>query len=214
MLSREDGVFTKAPVRAAVLSALGLGGALAGLRKEAPVFWDCGAGTGAVSLEAAAIDPGARIFALEARKDRFSHLEENIRRTGLLTVDPVPGFMPLSYAALPDPDRIFFGGGLSGLNSGPEILDQGWERLRPGGVLAAACSLLDTLERSRAFLEPRAAAFSITLLSAAASVPLAGSLRFEAENPIFIVRAVKPGPLPAEEDSGRDQKRSGQAREL
>lgn len=195
-LSRGDGVYTKPAVRATALSALGLGGALSGMTPE-PVFWDCGAGTGAVGLEAAAIDPRARVYAMEARDDRLGHLQENIRRTGLLTVVPVPGFMPLSFAGLPDPDRIFFGGGLSGANSGPEILEQAWDRLKPGGVMVTACALLDTLTLARTVLEPLAASFSVTLLSAGTSVPIAASLRLAAENPIFIVRAEKSAKAPS-----------------
>jgi precorrin-6Y C5,15-methyltransferase (decarboxylating) len=94
----------------------------------------------------------------------------------------VEGEAPEILTGLPDPDRVFVGGG--GLNVLESVLD----RLRPGGVVVATYAALD-----------RAAAAGTRLghmvqLAVSRGVPLGGSgaLRLAAENPVFVCWG--PGP--------------------
>ena len=90
--------------------------------------------------------------------------------------------MPGCLADLPDPDKVFLGGGLAGKSDIlPEILD----RLRPGGRIVAHCALLGSLNKVKQCLESMGWSLSVTLVQAAQSGELAGDLHMEAVNPIF-----------------------------
>jgi len=156
------GMITKAEVRAVVLSKLQL--------PVTGVLWDVGAGSGSVALECAAVAPGLDVHAVE--RD-VSELRKNAAGT---TVRIVSGEAPDALAALPNPDRVFVGGG------GLDVLDAARQRLRAGGRLVATYAALD-----------RAAA-AADRLGHLAQVSLArgsrlpdGSMRLAAENPVFVV---------------------------
>ncbi|MHC1788202.1 precorrin-6y C5,15-methyltransferase (decarboxylating) subunit CbiE [Solidesulfovibrio sp.] len=179
-LLRRDAVFTKAPVRAVSLAALAV--------RPGEVVWDVGAGTGSVALEASILNPGGPVFAVERDPERHALLVENIRRTGALTVTPVCAEAPDGLAALPDPHRIFVGGGLS---TRPDLLPALCRRLLPGGRLVVNAVLLGSLTRAMDTLAALAVPFALTQLTASQSSPLAGDLRLAADNPVFILTASK-----------------------
>jgi precorrin-6Y C5,15-methyltransferase (decarboxylating) len=179
-LLRRDAVFTKGPVRAVSLAALA--------PRPGDVVWDVGAGVGSVALEAALLCPGGPVFAVERDPERFSLLLRNIRRTGALTVAPVCGEAPEALTILPDPDRIFVGGGLSARS---DLLPELCRRLRPGGRLVINAVLLGSVTRALDILRQRNLPFSLTQLQAGTSTPLAGDLRLAADNPVFILTARK-----------------------
>jgi len=179
-LLRPDGVFTKLPVRALALAALA--------PRPGDVLYDVGAGVGTVAVEASLLNSGGPVFAVERDAVRHARLVDNIRRTGALTVTPVLGEAPEVLAGLPDPDRVFVGGGLSGR---PELLDGLARRLRPGGRLVVAAVLLGSIERARRTLTRPGLALTLTQIQASQAVPLAGDLHFRAENPVCLLSATK-----------------------
>ena len=166
------GMITKAEVRAVALGKLALPGA--------GVLWDVGAGSGSVALECARLAPGLRVFAVERRPDDAVRLRENARGTAVVVVE---GEAPGALADLPDPDRVFLGGG------GLDVLESVMGRLRSGGLVVATYAALD-----------RAAAAAdrlghVVQVAVSRGVPLGGSgaLRLAAENPVFVCW----GPTPA-----------------
>jgi precorrin-6Y C5,15-methyltransferase (decarboxylating) len=166
------GMITKAEVRAVALGKLALPGA--------GVLWDVGAGSGSVAVECARLAPGLRVFAVERRPDDAARLRDNARGTGVVVVD---GEAPGILAGLPDPDRVFLGGG------GLDVLESVMDRLRPGGLVVATYAALD-----------RAAAAAnrlghVVQVAVSRGAPLGGSgaLRLAAENPVFVCW----GPAPA-----------------
>ncbi|MGE4298288.1 MAG: precorrin-6y C5,15-methyltransferase (decarboxylating) subunit CbiE [Desulfovibrionaceae bacterium] len=174
------GVITKWPVRAAGLAALRL--------RPDNVVWDLGAGCGSVALEATALAHRGRVVAVEKNADRVADIRENIRRFGALSVDVVHGAMPGCLAELPDPDRIFIGGGLQKNN---EVLREACRRLRPKGRLVIACVLFNSLMRTKEYLQTLDWPFAITLVQAGQSSTLASDLHLEGNNPVFILSAEK-----------------------
>jgi precorrin-6Y C5,15-methyltransferase (decarboxylating) len=138
---RHDGNITKAEVRAIAVSAL------------APVpgclLWDVGAGSGSVAIEVLRFEPQARAFAVERRPDRAAVLRENALALGVPGLETVEGTAPAALASLPDPDRIFLGGGVAG----PELLDYLRNRLRPGGRLVAHAVTVEGERALHAFFE-------------------------------------------------------------
>jgi precorrin-6B C5,15-methyltransferase / cobalt-precorrin-6B C5,C15-methyltransferase len=80
-LAHADGLITKQPVRAFALSLLRL--------PPDATMWDLGAGSGAVSLEAARLLTGGTVVAVERQAKRVEHIRENVRRTGAWLVEVV-----------------------------------------------------------------------------------------------------------------------------
>lgn len=178
---REKGIFTKKPVRAVGLAELKL--------SPENTLWDLGAGCGGVSIEAACLLTRGRVLAVEKNPGRIGLIRENIRAFGALSVEPVPGEALQVMDGLPDPDRIFIGGGLG---RGGEVLTRACERLKPGGRLVAHCILLDSLSRVRDHFKKLGWPADLTMVQAARGSELAGDLRLEGLNPVFIVAADKP----------------------
>ena len=138
--AHEAHLITAPDVRAVILSRLRL--------PHWGVLWDMGAGSGSVGLEAAALCPGLRVVGVERKAERVALMERNARRLGVanygvrtgeaLALARLPDGEP---DALPDPDRIFLGGGGREL---PDLLTACMERLRPGGLLVASSVTLQS----------------------------------------------------------------------
>ncbi len=191
-------LITKWPVRAAGLAAL----------RIAPghTVWDLGAGSGAVSVEAAALARDGQVVAVERDPARVALIEENRRRFGAPNLHVHHAALPGCLADLPDPDRVFIGGGLGGGGFGggdlsgdghsphaDPLLDEVCRRLRPGGRLVVHCVLLGTLERVRTALARHGWPAEVACIQASQAVSLLGDLRLAAMNPVFIVAATRPG---------------------
>lgn len=177
----KDGQITKWPVRATSLAALRL--------RPGDVLWDLGAGCGALSIEAAAVLGSGYVLAVEKRADRVALIRKNIRRCNALLVEAVHGVVPDCLPDLPDPDRVFIGGGLSRDMS---ILEKVMECLPSRGRLVANCALMETLCGVRTMLQEQGWKPDVTLLHAAQSKPLGTDVHLLGGNPIFIVAGRKP----------------------
>lgn len=182
-LVSDRGLMTKSPVRAAALSLL----------RPAPdaVFWDIGAGSGAVAIEAASLLPEGRVYAVERVPRRALDIQENRRRCGAANLHVVLGAAPDCLDALPAPHAVFVGGGLSG-GSAAALLATLYDRLAPGGRLAVACVLLDSLAACRRSLRDLAPTPPVLLQIAAAEArPLGADCHLAALNPVFLVMVEK-----------------------
>ena len=174
-------MITKAEVRAVALGKLALPGA--------GVLWDVGAGSGSVAVECSRLAPGLRVFAVERRADDAERLRANARGTGVVVVE---GEAPAALAGLPDPDRVFLGGG--GLN----VLESVMDRLRPGGLVVATYAALDRAAAAASRLG------QLVQVAVSRGAPLGGSgaLRLAAENPVFVCWGPEPDAGPAHPPAG------------
>jgi len=180
----EKGLITKLAVRATGLAMLGV--------MPDSVVWDLGAGCGSVAIEASHLAQEGRVFAVEREPRRAAMIRENVRRIGAWLVETVQGEMPESLVELPDPDRVFFGGGLG---QDTRALAHACRRLRPGGRVVVHAILLDTLMRVKDYFHTHNWNFGITQLQASQADRLAGDLRLRAQNPVFVIWADKPAAL-------------------
>lgn len=124
LLHHSRGLITKNEVRAATLHHLRL--------PETGVFWDVGAGSGSLSIEAARANPGLTIYAVEQKVEELQNIKNNIVKFRCFNIVPVAGRAPEALAALPDPERIFVGGSSGAL---PAIVPLAAGRMAKGGIL-------------------------------------------------------------------------------
>ena len=106
--------------------------------------WDLGAGSGLLGAEMAARAHEGRVWAIEERSGRALDIQRNRAILGTPNLELAFGRAPEILAGLPDPDKIFIGGALSGPEHGA-ILSACAERLAPGGRIIACCVLLESL---------------------------------------------------------------------
>ena len=161
-----DGMITKAEVRAVALGKLDL--------PPSGVLWDVGAGSGSVAIECGLLRPGLDVFAVERDPDQVGRIRSNAarHRVGLTVTE---GAAPDALLGLPDPDRVFLGGGGTG------VLEAALGRLRPRGVVVATYAILERAVAAAAMLG------NVVELSVSRGVPTGGlGMRLRAENPVFV----------------------------
>ena len=121
-------------VRLVLLSALRL--------EPQAVFWDIGAGTGTIPIEAALLCPKGSIVAVERDEDVAALIKRNCQRFGVANVDVVVGNAPGCFDSLPHvPDAILIEGG----RDLKPLLASAWEKLAPHGRLVAISSNFQSL---------------------------------------------------------------------
>lgn len=176
----EHGLITKSEIRTVAIARLAL--------QPGHVLWDLGAGSGSVGLEASLLLGSGRIVAVEKDPRRADQIEANRRRFGITNLAVICAALPDGLTGLPAPDRVFVGGGGSALI---QILAAVDRRLRPGGMIVVNLVLIDRLQAAAAALEDRGYRVDTVQVQVNRSRPLAGGMRFEAENPVWILRAEK-----------------------
>jgi precorrin-6Y C5,15-methyltransferase (decarboxylating) len=164
--SHRGGMVTKSEVRSVVLGKLAL--------PAAGVLWDLGAGSGSVAVEAALVSPGLTVFAVEQDPEAAARVAENATRLAA-GVHVVVGEAPEALAGLPDPDRVFVGGG------GIPALDAALARLRPGGRVVATFAALDRAAQAA----QRLGRMVEVTVSRARPLP-DGGWRLAGANPVFV----------------------------
>jgi precorrin-6Y C5,15-methyltransferase (decarboxylating) len=174
----DAGLLARGPIRASALLALDI--------QPHDIIWDIGAGAGSIAFAASALAWDGWVCAVEDKPERVRALHENRRRLAALNVDIIENHAPHGLNMLPDPNAVFVGGGLSDTRRTSDLLDAIVARLRPGGRVVAACTLLSNLERLRAYARGAGIEAEVTLIQAAASRPLADDMVLEAYNPVFL----------------------------
>ncbi|MCL4500927.1 MAG: precorrin-6y C5,15-methyltransferase (decarboxylating) subunit CbiE [Deltaproteobacteria bacterium] len=174
--AHQGGLITKTEVRAVALAKLQLYPGL--------TLWDLGAGCGSVGLEASLLLGNGRIIAVEQDRERAAQIRANADKFGVKILEVICGRAPGCLAGLPDPQRVFIGGGGQDL---PGILEAAIDRLEPGGRLVLTATLLETLETARAMLATAGWQIEITQIQVSRSRPLAGGNYLQALNPVWIV---------------------------
>jgi precorrin-6Y C5,15-methyltransferase (decarboxylating) len=179
--AHRDGQITKAEVRAVSLSKLRL--------RPGAVLWDVGAGCGSVSLEAAPLLVGGRVYAVERDPAQLEYLQTNAAARPTATLAIVAGEAPEALAALPDPDAVFVGGSGGRLEA---VLACAAARLRPGGRLVANFAALEHLHVAAAWLRDRGWPSELVQLGVARGGDLAGLTHLVALNPVWVLTARPP----------------------
>jgi precorrin-6Y C5,15-methyltransferase (decarboxylating) len=127
-----DGQLTRREARALALAAL----------QPVPgqLLWDVGAGSGSIGIEWMRVSGRCRAIAVERRADRADRVRRNAASLGVPDLEVVNGDAPKALAALPTPDAVFVGGGLT--TDG--LVEACLERLPESGRLVAHAVTLES----------------------------------------------------------------------
>lgn len=184
------GQLTKREVRALAVAFLDL--------RPGEVLWDIGAGSGALSIEAAYRHPDVAVYAVERRPELVACARQNVERVPAPNVRLVAGEAPAACASWPDPDAIFLGGTGGRVE---ELITWARERLRPSGRLVVNLVVVEHLVRVRRLL-PDA---DFVHVAVSRGTPVGTNVRLQALNPVFIVawrKAAQCGPDDQEDRNG------------
>ena len=173
----ERGLITKAEIRAVSLARLGL--------MPRQILWDLGAGSGAVAIEASLLVPGGHIWAVEKNPARVEQIRTNRNRFGITNLNVVESVLPGGLSQLPDPDRVFIGGGGKALAETIEIVCR---RLPVDGVVVINTVLMDSLHDTVRYLRSNGLETDVVQIQVSRSQLLADSDRMQAMNPVWIIR--------------------------
>lgn len=132
IFAKENHLITQADCRAIILSRFHL-------EKEG-IFWDLGAGSGALGLEAAGLT-NMQVFGVEKNETRIEHIKKNKQNLGITNYTPIHGDILETIPALPKADKIFIGGGGKDI---PAILDSCKEYAKENARIIASCVTLET----------------------------------------------------------------------
>ena len=121
-ISHSRGLITKDEIRATTLHQLQL--------PEQGVFWDVGAGSGSVALEAARLNPELAVFAVERHPDELANIRANCKKFEVHNITIIAGEAPQALTNLPDPNRVFVGGSGGNLAG---IIETAAKRLKKDG---------------------------------------------------------------------------------
>jgi precorrin-6Y C5,15-methyltransferase (decarboxylating) len=173
------GLITKADVRALSLARLML--------RETDTVWDIGAGSGAVSIEAAALAWRGRVFAVEHDAENLGYIKENIARFGALNVRVVEGRAPAALEGLPAPSAVFVGGTGGAMQ---EILARVAAAALPDCRVVVNLAMLESLHAAMAIMQTLGWSPQVTQVNIAQGKVIAGKTRLAPLNPVFIVSGV------------------------
>lgn len=177
----ENGLITKSEVRSLVLSRLQLDA-------DHYTFWDLGAGSGSVSIEVSRFLSRGRLFAVEKNEKRIPLIEQNIEKFGVSNLTVCHGNLPHALGDLPNPDRIFVGGGGKDIS---EIIGTAGKRLSPDGVMVVNTVLLQTMNMAVETFKQMGFETRFIQLQVAVAKPMPFGDRLEALNPVWIITGIK-----------------------
>ncbi len=184
----KSALITRAEVRAIALAWLDI--------RPTSTVWDIGAGSGSVSIEAAQLAEHGLVFAIEQDAADYHLILANCERFGVKNVRAIHGTAPAVFRELPRPDAIFIGG------TGTEVtrlLESAWEALLPGGRMIINVATVEHFARMYETLRRLASTIEVRLIQIARGVEQFDQLRFDADNPSFLLGTTKPlSPPPAE----------------
>ncbi|ABR30564.1 precorrin-6Y C5,15-methyltransferase [Thermosipho melanesiensis] len=123
----ENTPMTKQEIRAIILSKLKL--------KETEIFWDIGAGSGAISIEASYFCK--KVYAIEKEKERINTIKINIQKADRKNIEIIHGIAPDALKFLSKPDKVFVGGSDNNTESVLECI----ENILPKRITISAITL-------------------------------------------------------------------------
>ena len=176
----QQGLITKAEVRAVTLSKLRL--------VDHHVLWDLGAGSGSVAIEAAMFIKTGQLYAVEKNNERIRHIEINRDKFGVPNLQVIQATLPDGLQELPDPDRIFIGGGGKHLAA---IIDAAAARLTAKGIMVINTVLIKNVDVALETMGKCDLKTDLVQLQVSRGKAMPWDQRLEAQNPVWIIAGHK-----------------------
>lgn len=173
-IAHSRGLITKDEVRAVTMHKLRL--------PQKGVFWDIGAGSGSVSIEAARLYPELKVFAVEKDMEQINHIEENKIRFNAANIEIVKGEAPDVLNGLPLPERIFIGGSGERLK---EIMD--YVIKTKVKLIVVNAATIETMTDAVQCFEEHGFNVAISEISVSRAKTIAGKKHMSALNPVFVI---------------------------
>lgn len=173
----QGGLITKSEVRVVTIAKLCLD-------RPDLVLWDLGAGSGSISLEASLFIPRGRIVAVEQHATRVEQIHQNQKRFGVSNMDVVHATLPDGINGLPEPDRIFIGGGGQRLG---KIIRAAGARLAPDGVMVVNTVLIENIGIAMETMKSEQFMTEITQIQTSNGKTMPWGERLQAQNPVWII---------------------------
>ncbi len=177
----QRGLITKSEIRSISISKLRL-------VSKNHVVWDLGAGSGSVGIEASLFVPMGRVIAVEKNESRISDIRANRQQFQADNLTVIQGNTLDVMADLPDPNRIFIGGG------GPDLLEiiaRAGTRLEPGGVMVVNTVLIQHTTPVLDLLRQMGFTADLVQIQVSKSKPMPVGERLAALNPVWIITGEK-----------------------
>jgi len=140
-IKHSRGLITKDEVRAITLHRLSL--------PKHGVFWDIGAGSGSIAIEAAGLSPGLEIHTIERHRQELANISANRKAFQAYNIQIHNGHAPEALADLPRPNRVFIGGSGGQL---AEIIRHLAAIMLPGSRVVINAVIASTREQAPALL--------------------------------------------------------------
>lgn len=174
--SHSRGLITKDEIRAVIMHKLEL--------PARGIFWDIGAGSGSVAIEAKKMSPAIEVYAIEKDKAQLKHIKINIKNLNAGKIHMIPGEAPKVLTSLPMPDRVFIGGSGGVLK---EIISS-IARVMEEGIIVIAAVTLESLSEGRSALSKYGFQTELSQVSVSRLEPLGEKEYMKGLNPVFILK--------------------------
>jgi len=172
----QDGLITKAEVRAVTISKLNL--------LPDSILWDLGAGSGSVSIESSCFITTGIIFAMEQHKERIIQIQNNKNRYNVNNLEIIHTKLPQGLDSLPRPDRIFIGGGGRDLG---EIIKKASFYLKKNGIIVINTVLIQNIEAALQPLKKAGFKTDFIQIQVNKKKDMPWGERLESQNPVWII---------------------------
>lgn len=170
------GLITKRDLRALSIARLAI--------RPADIIWDIGAGSGAVSVEMAALACKGTVYAVESDQENQSFIQENRDHYGVYNLEIVPGMAPGALVDLPSPQRVFVGGSGGNLEAIIKVINASAQK---GCKVVCNFATLENLTIGLEAMRELDWAPAYSQVNIAHSKKLASLTRLEPLNPVFIL---------------------------
>ncbi|MFW5976740.1 MAG: precorrin-6Y C5,15-methyltransferase (decarboxylating) subunit CbiT [Bacillota bacterium] len=177
---RKNVPMTKEEIRIITISKLRI--------RDDSIIYDIGAGTGALTVEAAIRAGKGKVYAVEKEIERSKLIARNVSKFNLENVKVITGEAPSALKELPPADRIIIGG--SGGKLKP-ILNQIDKKLATDGRIVINAVTLDTLVEIYDLFNKLDYDFDICNIAVTRGKDIAGYKMLKALNPVYIISGEK-----------------------
>lgn len=173
-----EGLITKDEIRAVTLHKLRL--------MNKGVFWDIGAGSGSVSLEAARHCPELKIYAIEKDPQQIQNILDNKIKFKADNIQLVKGAAPKAFEGLTYPQRVFIGGSGGRLEEIIKFIAN-----ISVDIVVINAATIETLNKAVKSLQQSDYDLDVVQINVSRMKKIGEGNYFSALNPVFIIRARK-----------------------